>query len=309
MGKKKMTIDISPATPTKVVLRLTSKNQEAIQKVSMQIASGNKHETFEGFAEDAATEKYLKFKTTLGDIGTHIRSNDTAIAKAKTMDSSIQELQDLATDLTVLIAQRRNSASGESLPIDIQVKGILDKIAGQLNVKFDGLFLFAGSKTNTKPVVDIQTSNLDVNNAPTASYYKGDNAVPSVRSSNSEEIEYGVLANNEAFRNLIGAAHLLIAGHANNDDTILASATDLANTAVTGLTSARAIGLIAVDRMQKATASHHDFNILILNNLNEISQTDIVQATSTMSELQAIIQAGYMAFSRLSNLKLTDYLR
>lgn len=308
MGKKKMAIDISPATPSQVVLKLASKNQEALQKVSMQIASNNKHEDFKGFAEDSTTEIFLNFKTTISEIGAHINANNSAISRVKTMDLSISQIQGLASELSGIITQRRNSASGSSMPIDTQVKGILDKIAGALNVNFDGRFLFAGSKTNTMPVTNINTSNLDGNNIPIDSYYNGNNDIVSVRSSNSEEIAYGLNANDPAFKDLIGAAHLVIEGHLADDDTILSQAMDMVSTAITELASARANVLSSKERMTKSNTNHTDFQLLIQGNLTKVSQTDIVQATSEMSALTAIVQAGYMAFSKMSNLRLTDYL-
>ena len=189
----------------------------------------------------------------------------------------------------------------------------MDKIAGALNVKFDGRYLFAGSKTNTQPVVNIQTSNIDDATTNPISlntdYYTGDNNIASTKSSDSEVVEYGILASNPAFRDLIAAAHLAIQGHAAGDDATLAKATDLVNTSIAELASTRAIGLIAVDNLKKSNATHQSFQLLVQGNLDEISQTDIVQATSKMSELQAIVQAGYLAFSRLSSLRLTDFLR
>lgn len=309
MGKKKMSLDIQTMNPTQVVLKLASQNQEELQKVSIQISSGNKNEDFKGFAADATTESFLSFKATLGDIDTHVRSNNTAISRAKVTDTAITNLQSIANDLSTLITERRNGASGSNLPIDVEVQGMLDKIAGELNVKFDGRYLFAGSKTNTAPIANIQTSNLDENGDPTDNYYQGDNDVPTVRSSDSETTTYGVLGNDSAFQSLIAAANLLKEGHDTNDDAFLSKAMDLVGTAVQQLATARANALTSIDRMTKSNSTHSDFKLLIQGNLDKVSQTDIVQATSKMSELQAIVQAGYLAFSRMSSLQLTNYLK
>lgn len=309
MGKKKMALDIQSMSSTQVVLRLASKNQDELQKVSVQIASGNKHQDFKGFAEDATTESFLSYKAELAKITAYTNSNNSAISSAKTTESSISSLQGLADDLSTLITTRRNGASGDSLPIAIEAKGILEKIAGALNVKFNGRYLFAGSKTNTEPVTNIQTTNLDDNNATTDSYYQGNNDVPSIRSSDAEVTDYGVLGNDQAFQNLIGAAHLLIAGDAANDDSLLASANEMLNTSIEQLATTRAGALTAINRMTKTNSTHTDFKLLIQGNLDDVSQTDIVQATSKMSELQTIVQASYLAFSRLSGLQLTNYLK
>lgn len=307
-----MSLDISSPSPTQLVLKMATDNQEKLQKVSIQIASGNKNENFKDFAKDATTENFLSFKASLGDIETHIRANDSSIARAKTADAAINEMQGLASDLAALIAQKRNGATGSEVNLNLEVGGILSKLEGKLNIKFDGRFLFAGSKTNTRPINDITVSNID-NSGPvpvaTGDYYMGDEEKPTARSSDSEEVEYGILGNNTAFKSLIGAAHLAISGETNDSDITLQNALSMVDTAINELASTRATGLIAIDRMQKSNASHTNAKLLVEGNLNKISQTDIVEATAIMSQLQAIVQAGYLAFSRLSSLRLTDYLR
>lgn len=312
MGRRKMAIDITPLSSTQVTLKLATKNQDALQEASKQIASGTKHDDFKGYAEDATTENFLNLTDTIKQIETHVSANNIAIARAKAEDSAISELQSLATDLAALITQRRNSASGTGVPVNIEAASILDKIATQLNVRFDGRYLFAGSKTNTKPIADIQTTNItEINgtSTATANYYSGDSDIASVRSSDSEIVEYGVLASDDAFKHLIGAAHLAISGHVNNNDTTLQSAMDMVNTAVEKLTTARATTKLAIKKIEKANTTHADFKLLIQENLNDVSQTDIVAATAKMSELQTIVQAGYLAYSRISNLKLVNFLQ
>lgn len=304
-----MALDIQSMSSTQVVLRLASRNQEALQQVSMQIASGNKHDDFKGFAEDATTESFLSYKAELSKVTAYTNSNNAAISSAKTSESSIASLQDLADDLSTLITSRRNGASGDTLPVEVETRGILDKIAGALNVKFNGRYLFAGSKTNAAPVDNIQTTNLNEDNVATDNYYEGNNDVPSIRSSDAEVTDYGILANEDSFKNLIAAAHLLIAGDAANDDDLLASANDLLNTSIEQLATTRASALTSINRMTKANATHSDFKLLIQENLDDVAQTDIVQATSKMSELQTIVEASYLAFSRLSSLQLTNFLK
>ncbi len=303
-----MALEISAATPTQIVLKLASKNQDELKKVSIQISSGQKHTDFIGFAEDATTESFLGFKTSIGNIDTYVRSNNSGIARAKTADSSIAKIQELATDLAKLLVQRRNAASGDNIPFTNEAESILQKIADQLNIQFDGRYLFAGSKTDTRPVTNITSSNLGTGDAPTDIYYQGDNVVPTVKSSDSEEVEYGVLANTQAFKDLIGAAHLGIAADEEESDNKLGSAIDLVNSAISDLTSVRAVTQSAISKMDKSNQTHNDIKLLIQENLDKVSQTDIVQATSKMSDLQAIVQASYLAFTRLSNLRLTNFL-
>jgi|GEM_PF-6649668 len=307
-----MGIDIKSLTPTQVVLNLASNNQIALQKISEQISSGYKHDTFEGYAEDATTENFISFNSTLTDITANIASNTSALASAKTADSSISQIQTYANSLAALITQKNNAASGSDVPLTIQAQGILDNIAGALNINFNGRFLFAGSKTDTKPVQNIQTSNIDtsgLNPVATASYYRGDSNIVSIRSSDAADVPYGILASDQSFQDLIGAAHLAIKAEANGSTAELNQALDMVNDAINGLASTRAIGRISIDRMTQNNKSLQDTQLIVQGNLTTLSQTDIVQATAEMSSLQALVQAGYLAYARLSSLQLSNYLK
>jgi flagellar hook-associated protein 3 FlgL len=312
LGRKKMGLNITSLTSTQLVLNLASKNQSAVEDLSIQIASGNKHRDFKGFAEDATTESFIYYNSTLTNITANVSSNNFALAIAKTTDSAISQIQGYASELSSLIAQRNNSASGENVLLTTQAKGLLDNISNALNINFDGRFVFAGSKTDTRPVQDIQTSNIEIiglDTVATASYYHGDSHINAERGSDSENVEYGVLANDPAFRNLIGAAHLAIEADASGNKETLGNALDMVNLAIDQLASTRAIGRIAIDKMTKNNVSLTQTQLIVQENLDKISQTDIVAATAQMSSLQAIVQAGYLAYSRLSSLQLSTYLR
>ena len=307
-----MSFNITPLTPTQVVLNLASANQETLQKISQQVSSGYKYSAFNGYAEEGATEKFLSFHSTLSSIKANIAANNSSIARAKTADSSIAQIQGYANSLAALITQKNNDASGLNVPLTSQAQGLLDNIAGVLNINFEGRFLFSGSKTDTPPVVNIQASNVDLAEiipVTDDSYYQGDTHIFYTRSSDAGNIPYGILANDQAFKDLIGAAHIAITAEKTNSTDTLNKALDMVNLAIGELASTRALGQVAIGRMTRNNSALQDTQLLVQGNLDTLSKTDIVQATAQMSSLQAIVQAGYMAYSRLSSLQLLNYLK
>ena len=76
-----MTIDIKASTTTQQVLSLASKNQDLLRQVSIQIASGNKHTDFKGFAEDGTVERLISFKENIAAAQTFKTSNNIVISK------------------------------------------------------------------------------------------------------------------------------------------------------------------------------------------------------------------------------------
>ncbi len=303
-----MTIQIKSATATQVVLQLASQNQEELKKVSSQIASGDKHPDFKGYAEDGTVERLISFSATVAYTKNYVTTNNNTIARINAQDQAVAQLQTIASDLAQLIAQRRNSASGSDVPVDIMGTSMLDNIASNLNVKFDGRYLFSGTKTNTMPFPDAQATNLDEDDNPTANYYAGNSEIPSTKINDSEETEYGVLGNDIGIQQLIGAVHLAINGHNANDDTKLAAAMEMVNQSISNIASSRSILLSAKVNINNSNSSLNSVNLLISENLVGISQTDIVDATTRMSELQATIQATYLAFNKLTQLRLSNFL-
>jgi flagellar hook-associated protein 3 FlgL len=302
-----MAIEIKTATATQMVLNLASQKQEQLADVSIQISSGNKFRDFEGFANDGNVERFLSLSSSSQLSDSFTQSNNVINARIGTMSKTLDQLQDVASNLSQLIAQRRNAASGDNIPVDVLGKSMLDDVAGKLNIKFDGRYLFAGTKSDTKPVPDVQISNI-VDGEATASYYAGNSDKASIKISNSEELEYGIAGDEAGFQKLIGALHLAIEGHNNNDDDLLGQAMDMVNDAVSDLASIRSTLGSAQNAITEANATHSQTELLVKQNLVNISQTNIVEATTKMSELQATVQATYLAFQRLNQLRLSNYL-
>jgi flagellar hook-associated protein 3 FlgL len=303
-----MTIEIKSNTPTQALIKIAGIKRAQLQEVSIQIAGGSQHTDFQGYAEDGNVEKLISLKNSLAKSNTYVDSNNLVSGRIDSMSQAVQQIQDIASNLSQLIAQRRNSASGNNIPLDLQASGMLDDIAGKLNIKFDGRYLFSGTKSDTQPVPFIHTSNLTDDNTITASYYQGNSEQPAIQISDSQKIVYGVTGNDIGFQQLIGAVNLAIQGHQEDDDNKLAAAFDLVSNAISNLASARASLGTAKDQITQANSAHNSVNLLVQKNLIDVSQTDIVQATTRMSELQATVEATYLAFQKLSSLKLSNYL-
>ncbi len=304
-----MAIDFKPLTPSTFVINLAIKNQSELEKVSTQIATSNQHQDFKGYAGDGSAERLISFKETLSNVENYVTANTIIKARLDTMNQSVQKIQDIAANFAQLITLSRNAASGSDIPLAVQGEAALDSIAAQLNVKFDGRYLFSGSKTDTAAVSDLNlNTNLNSSNEPTDNYYQGDSSPPSIKVSDFQDVSYGVLANDPAFQKLIGAINLAMDGHAAGDDTKLAAAFDMVDDAINGLTAVRANIIASTTSVTDATEIHRSVDLTITENIKNISSTDIVEATTTMSNLQALVQATYIAYNRLSQLKLSNFI-
>ncbi len=287
--------------------------QVAMGTTQNQISSGRKASTFTELSAQGQTARVLGFETQQSRTENYLRGNTIASSRLQQMNTSVSGMIDVAEELSNLLLLRRTPTTGDTLPLSQLAESALAKVAQALNTQTDGRTLFSGSKTNTIPV-DTTISNVNwnddtddytLNNA----YYSGDAYKASVRANDALEFNYGVTADNPAFQKLIGALNLAIKGDQENDDAILAKAVDLTNIAIKELASVQAGISNNITILDKANSDLEDYKVFLKGAISDVTETDVAEATIKMTSYETTLQATYMAFSRLSSLKLSDFLK
>lgn len=284
-----------------------NRRQSSLAEMQKQISSGIKYDSFSGVALDGETRRVIGFESSVNRIETFQRNNKVMQIRLETMDKSVENIIDVNKEVISTITQER-SANREAVPLTQILKGALQRIEDQLNVSSSGRFLFSGSQTDQKPISSLQTSNLD-GLTPTSNYYQGDAVDLSQKISIDVTIQYNVRADNPTFQKLIGAIHRAIAAEANNNDTELAAAFDMANEAQSELTSIRSTIGTNLKNIEEVEADNQNFLTYYKNTLGEVTGTDVAETSIQLSLDQAILQASFQAFARISSLTLSQFLR
>jgi flagellar hook-associated protein 3 FlgL len=268
-----MAITDIPKTGAQRIIAQALKSQEIYEELSTQISTGKLHQDLKGYAGDGTLERLLSATEVQSSLDDYTRSNTLAISRLNTMETALDKLTSLATDASELITGARNSASGNFLPVDSDVESLLNEIASSLNAKFNGKYLFSGSKTDTEPVgSDVQFSNV-IDGAATSGYYQGDSQVATVKASETQEVSYGVTADDDAFSDLIGSLHLLVEGYNSGDDSVLASASEMVTRATESVIALQGEIKSSINTLDSINSTHEDAKTLIQENLNDISST------------------------------------
>lgn len=280
-----------------------------LAKVQQQISSNNKYTNFAEIAKDGQIRRVSDFNSALDQINTYKRNNTILTSRLNTVDNVLSAIEDINTKAIAAITQERSAVQKDN-PLTQEMKAFLDQIQGQLNTNVDGRYLFAGAATGTPPVAALSgTSNLDpATQTPTDNYYKGDNTNLSQAVSVDVTIQYNVKANDPAFQKLIGAFNLAIKAEANNDDTALSSAIDIANSAQQDLANMRSAVDANAAIIEQVNNQHDDFQTYYKNSLDGITGTDVAAASISLSLDQAVLTASFQAFARISSLTLSSYL-
>lgn len=288
--------------------------QSELGTTQQQISTGKNASTFKELSARGQTERVLGFENQKKKTADFIRNNTIVSNRVQTYNSSLTNIITVAEQLRNLLVQRRTPTSANSLPLTQLTDSYLSTIKSSLNIEVEGRYLFSGGKTDTRPVDDIESPNYTIDPVTSerlfnSKYYEGDNLKLRTQASDTLSLEYGVTANDPAFQQLIGAIHLAVEGDASNNDDTLAEAVDLVSKTITDLSSVQANINNNIAILDQTNAAHTDFNIFLDQSLNEITETDIGSATIRLSSLETTLQASFLAYSRISSLKLSDFLR
>jgi flagellar hook-associated protein 3 FlgL len=278
-----------------------------LTELQRQISSGRKSDTFAGL--NGVVEQFTSVNAKMTRAEQYYQQNAIVIGRLQTMDSAMDSLTSIAQEARNLIVLSRNPAVGDTMNLKIQAQRLLENIEGQLNTNIEGRYLFAGGKTDRPAVSDLTVSNL-IGLTPNDSYYQGDGLDLAVNATDSMTVTYGVRANEEGIMKLVGALHAAILGEdAENPEVYLEQAHSMVNEAIDGIVTLGARINSNITLLQRTNEQHESQRLYWKGLTEELTKTDIVEASTQVSVEQAILQAAFQTFSRITSLNLSDYLR
>ncbi len=271
-----------------------------------QVASGKEAQTFDGLPREA--ERLVNFEAQFARAEEFIRQNDLIQARIQITDSSIDGIFQVASELKVRLLQRVDASTGTAGGLAAEATNMLDTVAGLMNTQINGRFLFAGSATQTQPVI-VPVPDPAAIGVPDASYYQGDSVALQSRASESTDVTYGIPGDRRGFQEIIGALKAAIQGDTLDDKALLDTAIGLVDSAVTELNAMRASLGAAANVVARATATHENLRLYAEGVIGEIENVDVPEAIAALTADETALQASFMTVGRLARLTLVDFLR
>ncbi len=280
-------------------------SQKRIRDASIQIATGVISQTFTGISDEATHLVSLEGLKTRFD---QLEKNNTVIeSRMERMDQAISAIFDAVTELRNLVIQRVNDASGSSVPLAAVGQNLLDVVAGQLNAKENGRFLFSGTLTKTAPVI-FPVPDPTTFGTPDATYYQGNAVELTVRIDDTITIKYGMTADRTAFQDSIAAMKAAIQGDSTNNTALLNTSLTLADSALAALAGYRAEIGSDLSTIELAKQRNEDFQLFVEQSISNIVNVDIPSAITRLTSDQTILQASFLSLSRVGSLSLVNFL-
>lgn len=293
--------DLGQATRLKDSMLAT---QSRMRQAELAVATGKAASGFDQIADRAGL--LVRTKDVRQLTATFLEQNARAIDRMTAMDAAIGRLGDIVERARALLVQRLDSATGDSVPLDIEVEGMLAEVETQLNTRFDGRYLLAGSRADAMPV---SLPDPPPTVADPALYYAGDEVTLSVRADRDVDIDPGITAADPAFAELIAALGIAHEGHGRDDGAALRTALARLDAVVGGLAemrgglNARTARIEALAEGQRATVTYLDAVI------SDIEDADLPDVLTRLARDRASLEASYLTTGRLASLSLADYLR
>jgi flagellin-like hook-associated protein FlgL len=286
--------------------RNLSNVQADLANLQRQISSGVKANNFRDM--NGQVEQFTFLEASLRQTTRFLENNQINEARLRTADQALSQVTDIMDNVENIFVQRRNGALINDVNFDQQVRNLTQSIANELNVNFEGRSLFGGTNTGTPPVPDPFVAPIDPD-VPDAGYYAGSERNVVYRTDNRTEFDFPVRADDVAFQKFFAAVNKGLKAHAEGNEVDLSDALDLLQSAQGDLNAARARTNSSIIVLSQINERHTSTSLYLRGVTEEIGRTDVVSASIEIANNQAILQAGFQAFSRISQLRLSDFLR
>ncbi len=286
-------------------LRDVTQSQTKLGDLQEQISSGYKSQTFGGL--NGSVEAFTQVTGQM-DRATQFNTNNALnVSKLQTADVTLSSITDIADQMKNMMVGA-NGATIATGNIPQAMGDLITSMVSQLNVSFNGVYMFGGTNTTTPPV-PANAVNTITPGVPSASYYAGSQNNSTLRADDTTNMDFPVRADDPAFQKILAAAKLAINAAANKDTSLMEQAQQMIQSGQSDLIAVRSKIGSTVDDIQSVDARLSQMSTYWKQLSDGESKTDIVAASTEVSSYQAILQATFQVYARLSQLRLSDYLK
>ncbi|MES2984044.1 MAG: hypothetical protein V4735_02525 [Pseudomonadota bacterium] len=286
-------------------LRDVASSQTKLAELQTQISSGYKSSDFAGL--NGSVEHFTELNSQLSRAVQFQANNKVNISKLQTGDAALSHIIDIADQIKSAIVGF-SGANASTSNLAQLVTDLLSSMGNELNSTVNGHYIFGGTSTDTPPVPDTTVSNTALG-VPDANYYAGSQQDGIMRADDRTQMPFPVRADDPAFQKVYAAAMQAINASRSGDQTQMQSALQLIQSGQSDLVAARSKLGTAVVNVETVDSRLTTLSTYWKELADGLSKTDIVSATTQVAGYQAILQASFQVYSRLSQLRLSDYLK
>lgn len=290
------------------MLSASLQTQAKMARMQIQEATGLVATDYGGFG--ASASRVLNLEVSLARSKAYGAAADEANSRVQVMYDQMSTITDILTDLRAQVTAARgtNGTATSDASLAASAASALEDLAGLLNVRYEGRYLFAGSATTTAPV-DLSAYDPAELTTADASYYQGNGTVAAVQVSSERSISYGVTAADPAFEAMFHAVHALAGVDGSTSDSAFEALSTLLVSALDSVTAVQSRLSLSSAALERASASQQDYQDFVSTALTGLTGVDVAAVTVQLTAYETQLQASYAAVAKMQGLSLLDYLR
>lgn len=288
-------------------------NQAKLVTSQEQISSGKKASTYSGLGRDISP--LLGAKTVKSQTSTYLDTTNSVLDKLNFNDMYLGNLYDQAKSMNQSMMQGLSADSFSAFQDTLQQT--FDTVVNTLNAQVGGVYIFGGTRSDTKPVTVSSLSDLVA--LPTASDAFANNDVkPSARVDNGVTVDYGMLASDvgkDIMASLKRIAEFQVSASGPLDGNLTAAQRtfiqgELTNIkqAMQGITQSQVENGIRTNKMTELRDRHESAGVVLDTFISKTEDVDISKAVTDLQQGQTALQASLQVMSKLSQLSLLNYI-
>jgi len=306
-----------------LILDATLRTQSQLAETRLQAATGKKSQIFSGIAQDSS--RLVNLKNEVAKADQYIENIATTEKRLTLMNLSLETIDEIAREMRSITVNSLNGEAADTNNLTEVATQFLEQTVELLNQRDDSRYLFAGGKTDTKPV-DLANGVYTAPVPPPfdavvdTGYYEGDSTTQQVRIDDGVTIQYGITADQSAFEKVIRALDNI--AQTTFSVPITPAEKQVLNDAITLLTEAtenngaqKTIGGFAADvaldlrTIDIQKDRHTEFINFATNSIADIENVDTAETLSLLNFQQVQLEASFQIVARLGQLSLSNFLR
>jgi flagellar hook-associated protein 3 FlgL len=286
--------------------------ESQLNKLNTQVSSGKVAADLEGFGQNA--EALVAARTLQIRINGYVQANTNLTSKLDAQNQALTQVADAGSSARQAIAAAIASGSADGLMTSLQSN--FGQAVSGLNTQYGGSYLFAGGKVTTAPVAAQQLS--DLTSPPAGGVFQNDQLATMSQLDASTTLSTGMLADQvgtplfnafqqvEAFDQ--GAGGPLSGQLTPAQTTFLTNMLHTFDAANTGMTDTVASNGLMQNRVSQVQTAQQEQQTNLQTVVGNLSDVDMAQVSSQLSQAQVALQASARVFASLQNSSLLNYL-
>jgi flagellar hook-associated protein 3 FlgL len=303
---------VSTSNSYSVILNdlLSAQNREATAQA--QVSTGKKGNDLSAFGSQTRT--LVATNTVKARVDGLVTQLSSLQVKMNFQQASLEQISNVAANLKQSLTNALANGSGDGIMNDVQ--SFFSQAAQALNAQYGGDYLFSGGQTQTQPFTATDLPTLAAGTV--ASFFKDGNLTPSNRVDDATTIQTGFLASSigQSLMTQFQSIQQFEAGATGSfggaltaaQQAFLQTAITALDSVVTSTTATTAKGGDIQSRVETASTTQTDRQVTLKGLLGDITDVNMAQAASDLTQAQTAVQASAQVFMTLKGMSLLNFL-